>query len=752
MRRKKYGFSFIELILILVFFFLILAALMPMVTRRHLAPPARVSHGTYACYYERQPNGEQILKETLVKGKKTILDNQTVDPDVGCRFEAPRKAKYFYVQIIGGGGGGRDLNWAEDVDPENVENYRIKGKKEMSPDDEGFLVQDASDCPSPGLKGFSMSGLGLNFEKYKALVNGHSLILHATSESGHNCADCSASEFDSTGGLNGPCCDRGEFPQAPRCLAQREKSLGACTFAGNEEIEDFKTTNDGYNYLYSYPCKDEDGDYFCDAGECEVPITCNDEPIAFQGESTTIEKSCKNEIGADSGLTAYTEVKLSGWFSGAGISYWQDGDILYTRHCRNHDNCFQNSLYYKDKYFNYTQAMNSATYDKYKNNSTYKFTKNLITLTPGVNRMPNGSGYYFDSKISTWITPLYVCGGQGAERALTLAYNPRSSSGAGFCTPSDAYGGFDLNFENQFGRDAEGYLIGPTILQLFTEAPVKGSPAQKIKNNSKYHDFLSARIIEVNLSQEQVIPYGVGGRAGELKSLILKTVPDGVYMMPGKGGEIGEDGQDSIFGSDADGSAITKKVARGGQAGKEVYAIDAGIGAFKSDKTTRQNNSTFDNSNRIASSKKQDSRYGGTISYSTFVKFIISYQNRELKSRMAVFGIGGNGAYTQTNATCGYDYNAVVFHDSQKDPPIISSVPRTGQTAYDAGTFTRTHNCNGYKWKKIPKPEGVKDIDYDEEVSPTNGYYWGYYENAFSIPEEDGHAQPGQTGAIVISW
>ena len=87
MQGKK-GFSFIELILILVFFFIILASLMPMITRRHLAPPERANHGTYACYWERKEDGTQQLKQTLVRGRKTIIKNADT---AECTFDPPKQ-------------------------------------------------------------------------------------------------------------------------------------------------------------------------------------------------------------------------------------------------------------------------------------------------------------------------------------------------------------------------------------------------------------------------------------------------------------------------------------------------------------------------------------------------------------------------------------------------------------------------------------------------------------------------------------
>lgn len=747
MKRKKYGFSFIELILILVFFFLILAALMPMITRRHLAPPTRATHGTYACYWDKQENGDQVLKETLVKGKKTLIDNEPAEGGQ-CRFESPRRAKYFYVQIIGGGGGGRDLDWETEVNPENVNNekYRVRGEKEMTKDDEGYFVSG---------EGYKPHNIPLSKEQYNKLLepdmicvfgyceattSNHVMFLHGTSGAGGTCTE-------NLNYTDYPYCEVGEKLNSAFCEAKVDSK---CT-----ELKDCEDCSyQSYDKTYWYECVDDDGNGDCDNhAECTGrTVTC----VTGTGEEA-VESALEFKPMSD-----ISTASCEGGKSGEGISYYRgigvggflsQGSDIFSIHKGNHDTLCR----YADSY-----ELTASDYNLYKGDTWRKpFKYDKVSLA----KMSRGSGIWFGGRYIDDFVPLYVCGGGGAERGVKLSSNPRSNpsaSGSAFCSP--AYGDPDMpgkwtsgtckGYERNGLTSCQFGSFGILTGMLYGDYDGTKEPAvMKDPSNKWFHDYQTFRLIYINLWQHQEIPYGVGGRAGELKTLILKTIPDGIYMMPGKGGEGGIDpqkGEETVFGSDDEGSEISKKVALGGDVGSEIFSIDAGIGPYK----TEPNLQSPENGYRTATTVDVDSRYGGTISYATFVKFIISYSNKELKQRMEVFGRGGDGAATATQATCGYKYFAYALYDSNKDPAVINSIPQPGQPTINAGTFMG--GCNGYAWKKIPKPDGTKDKDYDEKNDNTNGFYWGYYANgpnmsdhAMQIVE---HAQDGQTGAIVISW
>ena len=738
MRCKKSGFSFIELILILVFFFLILAALMPMVTRRHLAPPTRSTHGTYACYWETPAGGgEPVLKETLVKGRKTIKDNVTVDPVVGCQFESPRKAKYFYVQIIGGGGGGRDLDWDSEVNPETVEKYRVLGLKEMSPDSEGFFV--AGDGMNP-----YTDSINLSTSQYIQLLQpdtllgipitaNHVMYLHGTSEDGYSCG-----EKGSAG------CQPGQTPDEPYCEAYMPSE---CI-----EVKNFDDKPGSWHYgsTYSYDCEVDSDEAMCkDNNECinsGVKCVVKDEEgelvekdIPFSPQVTIADATCwGGEPGK--GMSYYKPVGVG------GLSSVLSGDVFAIHH-ENHPS------YCK---FDSTLDLSTSDWNTYSASGTPTWKEPYTTRSASNTRAKDGNGLWFGGRFISTISPLYVCGGRGAEIGVTLSNDKRSGVNSGYC--SYVYGDPNAKSRNRCEdgkyHDRNG-LIGcqfgtfGAISSLLYGDGSESEPAEMTApGNLTHHDYLTFRIIFVNLWQHQEIPYGVGGRAGELKTMILKSVPDGIRMVPGKGGLSGIDpqkGGDTYFGSNDEGSEISEKIAYGGDVGYEVFSIDAEIGPYSSGQSLQSTGSS--SGNRTTTTVDVDSRQGGTIPYSTFVKFVISYTNKDLKARMSVFGQGGNGAATATDATCGYDYHAFALHDSNKDPAVINSIPQPGQPTIHAGTFMG--GCNGYAWQKFPRPSDVKDKDYDEKNDKTNGFYWGHYPGAFKIVE---HAQDGQTGAIVISW
>lgn len=106
-KRKFKAFSMVELMLLLLISSLIIAATVPLVTKRHMRIPGSVSHGTYICYYR---NG--VLHETRWSGKATqrkVFDRNAIGGD--CVFDPPKKATYFQISAIGGGGGGGDAGY-----------------------------------------------------------------------------------------------------------------------------------------------------------------------------------------------------------------------------------------------------------------------------------------------------------------------------------------------------------------------------------------------------------------------------------------------------------------------------------------------------------------------------------------------------------------------------------------------------------------------------------------------------------------
>ena len=119
MFKKLRAFSLVELMMILLVASLIVAALVPVVTKKHFRLPSLVNHGAYMCYYK---NGK--LYEAKWAGKfqqQPIFERETDN----CVFIPPKKAAYFQISAIGGGGGGGDAgyrggNWVSSTTPEDT--------------------------------------------------------------------------------------------------------------------------------------------------------------------------------------------------------------------------------------------------------------------------------------------------------------------------------------------------------------------------------------------------------------------------------------------------------------------------------------------------------------------------------------------------------------------------------------------------------------------------------------------------------
>jgi hypothetical protein len=102
MKFHKHGFTLVELLLMFFFLFAMVAAVTPVITRKHKDAPEKKIHGFYACYRDENDN----LRETIIKNSKVVEDNALVEK---CQFQKPKKAMYYYVQVIGAGGGGANV-------------------------------------------------------------------------------------------------------------------------------------------------------------------------------------------------------------------------------------------------------------------------------------------------------------------------------------------------------------------------------------------------------------------------------------------------------------------------------------------------------------------------------------------------------------------------------------------------------------------------------------------------------------------
>ena len=706
------GFSFVELILILVFFFIILASLMPMITRRHLAPPSRVDHGTYACYRDRyNPN---ILRETLVKGKRTIIDNK---PAAGgkCSFRGPKKARYFYVQLIGGGGGGKELK-PDDYDLEKNSAYQIK-KSEVK--ETRFLVSqpDRGSEYSASLDIDSFFPKGYN--DYNELIKDQYVILKGYSGDGSYCDPS----------LYGGSCEKGASKgSAAKCTWGTETHYicSQCGSNGNgctpvEQCPDSgpmpeecytkrrveTTYGTSYMNIIERDCTNDESLREKQYIRCDI---ASYKPKTYKYLDGIKPKVVPNVIDTRCPNAKYGQGV--GWYNQRyKISYF--GGQIYSS-ASNHDKC-------KNYYINY-------------NSPQYTYSSTYPQKTFAFEPMGDGQGIYFYKGNDVYFA---VCGGQGAAKGVPKRLNPKAFKDYGY----------DANIENDFcSEDAQypqsgngNYYTKIKSKNQYASLVSRGEGAQ---DNSS-HNYEDLKFVKTDITQSQWLPYGVGGKAGELKTMILKEIPEGIDMLPGKGGEAGKPGEDTKLcfpngttQADCSNPSWPKdlvKPAKGGAAGENMYLWEININPYynESNKTLQP---TTAGEWRIGETVQAGARAGEKTKLESIIKFIISSANQTLRDLLMHFGEGGPGTAVSTKATCGADYQDIAFMNGNTE--IKSKKHETRKHKLDLWKSSDgKYYCKGHQWK------------YVDDTQQTDGYWDG----AVGV-QDDGKAQAGKSGAIVISW
>ena len=97
--RTKKGFSLIEVMLLFVVLAVVMAASVPVITRKTPQTPIGVQHGMYRCYVD---NNGQTIEETysansLVNVRKNISE---------CTFKVPQSAALYQIDLFSAGSGG----------------------------------------------------------------------------------------------------------------------------------------------------------------------------------------------------------------------------------------------------------------------------------------------------------------------------------------------------------------------------------------------------------------------------------------------------------------------------------------------------------------------------------------------------------------------------------------------------------------------------------------------------------------------
>ncbi len=115
----KKGFSLAELMIVLLLVSLLITALIPVITKKHLSLPKGSEHGSYLCYYNTD-DGKLHEKKMSSRNAGLIEDREVAQ----CIFNPPPKALYFQISAVGGGGGGGDsgynggntyATWSQDI-------------------------------------------------------------------------------------------------------------------------------------------------------------------------------------------------------------------------------------------------------------------------------------------------------------------------------------------------------------------------------------------------------------------------------------------------------------------------------------------------------------------------------------------------------------------------------------------------------------------------------------------------------------
>lgn len=104
------GFTLVEAMVLMLLFSIMLAASMPLISKRH-TELKKVAHGMYVCSnntdgtYQADGtyNNNGTYTEQLFKNDALVINNTTA---TSCTFTPPLKAEYFMIQVVGGGGGG----------------------------------------------------------------------------------------------------------------------------------------------------------------------------------------------------------------------------------------------------------------------------------------------------------------------------------------------------------------------------------------------------------------------------------------------------------------------------------------------------------------------------------------------------------------------------------------------------------------------------------------------------------------------
>ena len=127
--KKLKAFSMVELMMVLLISALIIAAIVPIVTRKHMQLPTLAPHGAYLCYYGPRSfdasgnitDNTIVLREARWSGtdySRLLFDRETSN----CVFDPPKRAAFFQITAVGGGGGGSDSGYRPTMPTQHYDN------------------------------------------------------------------------------------------------------------------------------------------------------------------------------------------------------------------------------------------------------------------------------------------------------------------------------------------------------------------------------------------------------------------------------------------------------------------------------------------------------------------------------------------------------------------------------------------------------------------------------------------------------
>ena len=596
LRETKWGFSLIEMMLLLLILSLMTAASVPILSRKHKKAPAKAFHGRYACFW----NGNQLWQQQY--SGENIIFNEAVSQ---CKFEAPKKANYFYIQIIGGGGGGGAAGYYK---PENNSNLKVYNYYD---DTARYYVNTYSYSSS------SLESFDLTEEEFNDYVGTKYVYLSVGGTRGHYC-----NEFTSNG--------------------NPDTNAGICYAY--------------YQGTGNYHCVDENDDtkYY---PEYDTQIKCLGLDQIFPGLGGG-NGNGKNKNGNKPGNgNGWGIGNGNGWGIGNGNGWgngnWGLPDVgrkwveeMDSHTCSNNRYGSAPPTAYTEaqqiKYGLHTPFITSWSssnsypyyYSYYRGDSVGLRNSLNEKIDSDLKRAEGGYGYkkYFKQNNTIITTNIAeTSGGEGGEQAQ--CGEPGWVDGKSCTCKTTGY------LDPRDGEIVKGRATAPTSAEVCTGADT---------NCVKTVSTSSPAFFRYEYYQQQKMKYGMGGLAGEYKTFFARQIDPDIIMSPGKGGKAGvETSGTNSYGKQGGASQLGNMIAAGGAGGMGDRITGYIKLPTKGEDEFIENNGT-----------KRQSGEPGAVSPFKYEANLLGINNPlEDTVSYANFGSGGNGTSVTNHCWEGYYKN-----------------------------------------------------------------------------------------------